>query len=157
MLCPVLSHADELTAQKKEDIRKLIATTGGTKIAVQFAGALTQNLAKTLKAARPDVPERVFTVINSELIALLEERMNTPGGMVDRVIPVYDKHFTHSEIRELLAFYQTNIGRKAIDVLPKIIGESIAIGQAWGQSLGPEINRRVEAILKKEGIEIPRK
>jgi hypothetical protein len=40
---------------------------------------------------------------------------------------------------------------------PKIVGESMAIGQAWGQSLGPEINRRVEAILKKEGMEIPRK
>jgi hypothetical protein len=41
--------------------------------------------------------------------------------------------------------------------VPKIVGESMAIGQTWGQSLGPEINRRVEAILKKEGIEIPRK
>lgn len=157
MLCPLHSHADELTAQKRDDIKKLMVTTGGTKVAIQFAGAISQNLAKALKAARPDIPERVFTVINGELITLLEERMNAPGGMVDQMIPVYDKYFTHPEIRELLAFYQTNIGRKAIDVLPKIVGESMAIGQTWGQSLGPEINRRVEAILKKENIEIPRK
>src|ERR1044071_6573006 len=101
MLWPVHSHADELTAEKKDDIKKLMVTTGGTKVAVQFAGAISQNLAKALKAARPDVPDRVFTVINSELITLLEERMNAPGGMVDQMIPVYDKYFTHSELREL--------------------------------------------------------
>jgi hypothetical protein len=157
VLCPILSHADELTAQKRDDIKTLIVTTGGTNIAVQFGSALSQNLAKTLKAARPDIPERVFTVINKELITLFEERIDAAGGMVERVIPIYDKYFTHSEIRELLAFYQTNIGRKTIDVLPKIVSESMVIGQAWGQSLAPEINRRVEATLKKEGIVIPRK
>jgi len=156
-LCPILTHADDLTPEKKDDIRKLMVTTGGTRIAVQFAGAVTQGMAKTLKAARPDIPERVFTVLNQELIALFEERMNAPDGMVDRVIPIYDKYFTHSEIKELLAFYQTGVGRKAVDVLPKVVAEAMVAGQIWGQSLGPEINRRVAAVLKKEGIELPRK
>lgn len=157
LLCPLVSGADELSPQKREDIRKLMVNTGGSKIAVQFAASITRNLAKALKAARPDVPERVFSVINSELLALFEERMSAPDGMIERVIPIYDKYFTHAEIRELLAFYDTQVGRKAVDVLPQIVGESMAAGQAWGQSLEPEINRRVEAALKREGIEIPRR
>jgi hypothetical protein len=28
----------------------------------------------------------------------------------------------------------------------------MAVGQAWGQSLGPEIGQRVEAALRKEGL-----
>jgi hypothetical protein len=157
VLCPILSHADELTAQKENDVRKLIVSTGGTKIGVQFASAITENLSMVLKKARPDIPERVFTVLNKELITLFEEKMNAPGGMVEQVIPIYAKYFTHSEIKELLAFYQTSIGRKAVDVLPKVVGESMVAGQAWGESLAPEINRRVEATLKREGIEMPRR
>lgn len=157
VLCPTLSHADELTAQKTNDIRKLIVSTGGTKIGVQFAGAVTQNLSTTLRKARPDIPERFFTVLHKELVTLFEERMNAPGGMVERVTPIYAKHFTHPEIKELLAFYQTSIGQKAIDVLPRVVAESMVAGQAWGESLAPEINRRVAATLKREGIELPRK
>lgn len=157
LICPFVAGADELTAQKREDIRQLMVSTGGSKIAMQFAASVTQNLSKALKAARPDVPERVFSIVNSELIALFEERLAAPGGMIERVIPIYDKYFTHAEVRELLAFYRTPIGRRAIEVLPKVVGESMAAGQAWGKSLEPEINRRIEAALKQEGIELPRR
>ena len=68
LAAPVPAQADELTPQKKDDIRKLIVTTGGTRIGVQFAGVITQNLAKSIKTARPDVPERVFAAVNNEQI-----------------------------------------------------------------------------------------
>ncbi|HEY0844013.1 MAG TPA: DUF2059 domain-containing protein [Noviherbaspirillum sp.] len=162
-ICPMLllyiaaaaSHADELTEAKRADIRKLIASTGSDRIAEQFSGAVTQSLAHTLKAAHPDIPERVFVAIRQDLSAMFAEKMNAPDGMIDRVVPVYHKHFSHAEIRELLGFYQTDIGRKAIDVLPSVVGESTAIGQAWSRGLGPEIRRLVGAALAKEGYELP--
>jgi len=155
LILPISSQADELTQKKREDITKLLVTTGGTKIGVQFANAVTENLSKTLKAARPDIPDRVFTVLNQEMMSLMQEKMNAPGGMIDLVIPIYDKHFTHADIKELLAFYQTRIGRKSIEVLPMVVSESMQVGQSWGQSLGPEIAQRVDAVLKKEGIQMP--
>lgn len=156
MLCTAMaSHADELTEAKRSDIKKLIASTGSDRIAAQFAGAVTQSLAHTLKAAHPDVPERVFVSIRHDLTAMFTEKMNAPDGMIERVVPVYHKHFTHDEIRELLAFYQTAIGRKAIDVLPNVVGESTAIGQAWGRGLAADIRRLIDAALGKEGIDMP--
>lgn len=156
LLCvAVASHADELTDTKRNDIKKLIVSTGGDRIAAQFAGAVTQSLAHSLKEAHPDMPERVFVSLRQELTAMFTERMNAPDGMIDRVVPVYHKHFTHEEILELLTFYQTGIGRKAIDVLPNVVGESTAIGHAWGRGLGPEIRRVVDAALKKEGFDMP--
>lgn len=156
LLCAALaSHADDLTDAKRSDIRKLIASTGSDRIAAQFAGAVTQSLAHSLKATHPDMPERMFAAIRQDLTTMFAERMDAPGGMIDRVVPVYHKHFSHEEIRELLAFYQTAIGRKAIDVLPSVVGESTAIGQAWGRGLGPEIRRVVGAALGKEGYAMP--
>jgi len=151
-----LARADELTPEKRDDIKQLIVSTGGTRLGIQFATVVTQGMAKTLKAMRPDIPERVFVVMNQEMIGLFEEKMNAPGGLVDRIVPVYAKHFTHQEIRDLVAFYQTDTGRKAMQVLPQIVAESMTLGQEWGRSLSPEINQRVEAVLRKEGIELPR-
>jgi hypothetical protein len=151
-----MAAAEELTPQKRDDIKKLFAVTGGTKMGAQFAGMITQQLARGLKAVKPGTPDKAFQAVNQDLTALFSERMTQPSGLIDQVVPVYDRNFTHAEIKELLAFYETPIGRKVVETLPKVIAESMQIGQAWGQSLGPEIDARVKAALKREGVELPK-
>ena len=41
---------------------------------------------------------------------------------------------------------------KAISVMPQMAQEGMRAGQAWGQSLEPEIERRITARFEKEGI-----
>jgi hypothetical protein len=149
---PALACADELTAQKRADIRELIGASGGTKITGQLADVTSKNISSALKRQHPDLPEGVAAKLRTELITLFEERANVPGGLVDRIVASYHKHFTHPEIKELLAFNQTPIGRKTMQVLPAIMSETMTAGQAWGQALAPEVQRRVNAVLKKEGI-----
>lgn len=151
------SFADELTPEKRADIRQLMETTGASNLAQQFVSAVSQNLFRSLKESRPDVPDRAFEVMNRELTALFSERLQAPDGLLERTIPVYDKYFTHAEIRELLAFYQTRLGRKTIAVLPKVVGESMVLGEKWGESLRPEIESRVAAALRREGLLPPGK
>jgi len=145
--------ADELTQAKYSDIKKLIDITGSADTGLQFAGATSQGIFSTLKAARPDIPDRALEVINREMIALLKEKMNTPGGLIDQWVHIYDKYFSHAEIKELLAFYQSNIGKKVIARLPKVLNESIVAGERWWvESLRPEFEKRIYAALKREGI-----
>lgn len=155
-LVPAIATADELTPQKRDDIKKLFATTGGTKMGAQFAGMITSQIARNLKAIKPQTPDKAFAAVNKDLTALFDERMAQPGGLIDQVIPIYDRNFTHAEIKDLLAFYDTPIGRKVVETLPRVIGESLQVGQAWGQSLGPEIENRVKTALKREGVELPK-
>ena len=151
------SSADELTPEKRADIRRLMETTGASNMAQQFVAAVSQNLFRSLKESRPEVPDRAFEVMTRELTALFSEKLQAPDGLLERTIPVYDKYFTHAEIRELLAFYQTGVGRKTIAVLPKVVGESMVLGEKWGESLRPEIERRVWLALQKEGLLLPAK
>lgn len=144
--------AEELTDAKSGDIRHLMEVTGSTNIARQFAAASSHGIFQALKASRPEVPDRALEVMDHELMALFSEKMSAPGGLMDQVVPVYHRHFTHDEIRELLAFYQTPIGKKAIKVLPQVVSESMAAGRRWGESLGPEIETRVRAALEREGL-----
>lgn len=144
--------AEDLTDAKSGDIRHLMEVTGSANIARQFAAASSHGIFQALKASRPEVPDRALEVMDRELMALFSEKMTAPGGLVDQVIPVYHRYFTHDEIRELLAFYQTPVGKKSIKVLPQVVNESMVAGRRWGETLGPEIETRVRAALEREGL-----
>lgn len=150
-LSPAL-RGEELTPAKAADIRRLMEVTGSADLALQFASATSRQMFQVIKAAQPDFPDRAIAILEKELLALFAERMAAPGGLVDQVIPIYARHFSHAEIRELLAFYDTPIGRKTVRVLPTVVAESMAAGQQWGQSLGPDIQKRLLAALKREGL-----
>lgn len=154
-LSTCLGHAalaEEINPSKLADIKQLMEITGSANMGKQYAAMISKQIFQMLKSSRPDVPERVVEVMNKELVTLFSERMSVPGGLTDQLIPIYDKYFTQADIRELLAFYQTPVGKKFTSVMPKVLGESMLAGQKWGQSLGPEIDKRVKAVLAKEGI-----
>lgn len=73
---------------------------------------------------------------------------------MQEVVVLYDAHFSHDEVRGLIGFYSSELGQKTIRVQPQITPESMAAGQAWGQSLGPEIQQRVRARLAEEGLSL---
>lgn len=149
--------ADELTAEKFADIRRLMDVTGSAGIAKQFAAVSSQQIFQNLKARNPQIPDRTRAVLERELNALFSEKMIAPGGLMDQMVPIYGKYFTHDEIKELLAFYQTPIGKKSVLVLPKVMAEGMESGKSWGASLAPELERRVTAALRREGIVPPEK
>lgn len=146
------SRADPLTPEKRADIARLISMTGGANIAGQFASVASKQMFGLLKASQPQIPERAISVMEREMTALFTERINAPGGLTEMVVPIYDRHFTHEDLRGLIAFYETPVGRKAITVLPLVMQESMQAGQRWGQSLGPEIERRISQALRREGL-----
>lgn len=152
----VPAHAEELTAarqaEKQADIKRLMDITSGGNMATQFADSASQQLFRAIRSSHPDFPERAQPIINRELLAIFSDKISAQGGLMDQIVPVYDKHFTHAEIRELLRFYQTPVGRKTVASMPKVLGETIQIRLRWAQALGPEVDRRVGDALKKEGL-----
>ena len=49
--------------------------------------------------------------------------------LVQKLVPVYSKHFTEQEIVDLLKFYNTSTGKKMIEKTPTILEESMEIGK----------------------------
>ncbi len=70
------------------------------------------------------------------------------------MVTIYHKHFTQREIKDLLVFYQTDLGKKTIRVMPALVREGMEMGQQWGQALGPVIEQKVTERFKKHGIQI---
>ena len=155
-LCGAAFGADELTPEKRAEIQRFITLTGGQVTASQIADATTQRLAVTLRRSKPDIPDRVFAAVNHELATFFRSHVESPGGLADRLTALYHQNFTHAEITQLIDFYQTPFGRKTIDTLPKLTGEAISTASVWVRPLRPEIRKRVDAVLKTEGVDLPR-
>ena len=63
--------------------------------------------------------------------------------LVQKLIPVYSKHFTEQEIVDLLKFYNTSTGKKMIEKTPTILEESMEIGRKWGIELAQKIEKEI--------------
>ena len=55
------------------------------------------------------------------------------------LIPIYDKHFSHNDIKELIQFYESPIGKKYLEATPSITQESYRAGEEWGNKIGLDI------------------
>jgi hypothetical protein len=143
------SLAQDIPAEKKADIEKLMEMTGALKLGQMMSTAIVGEFSKAIKAGRPNIPESALNAVTEEVNAVISE--NLPS-FTEISVQIYDKHFTADEIRSLIAFYSSDLGKKVINVMPTITQESIKAGKDWGESLGPELQRRVRARLEKEGV-----
>jgi hypothetical protein len=145
------SFADELTPQKRADIEQLLQMTGALAMGKQMSAMVVGQMTQMLRKARPDIPDRVIEILPEEVDGIITDNM---GNLKELVIPLYHKHFTADDIKGLMRFYASPLGQKTIQAMPLLMNESMQVGQQWGQALGPEIQTRIRARLKKEGFEL---
>ncbi len=116
------------------DVRKLLEVTGAVRMGLQMTTTLSQSLRK----AHPEVPDAIW----SELLAEFRSEELTALA-----VPIYMKYLSAEEIQGLLAFYESPLGRKLLEVQPQILQESVVVGRQWGE----ECARRVMKRLREKG------
>jgi len=140
LLAPTPSHeapaATTTTAAstKEARIRELMRITGVANLGQQMMTSMIGSLRQTA----PNVPDEFWKRMAAE--AKVDD-------LIDLVIPIYSSHFTLDEINQLIDFYSTPIGKKAITEMPGVMQECMAAGQKWGEALGMKIGAQME----KEG------
>lgn len=141
-----IAAAAHAAPPSEASIRELMDTTGAR---ANMAASL-QNLAKalpqilrmraeTMVRNNPKLNEdqRKAEMANVErrmpiITAALQKDMNDPK-MVDelynQVVPLYARHFTQEDVKALTAFYRSPAGKKSLEVMPVLMGESAQAAQ----------------------------
>ncbi len=146
--------AETLSPEKTSDIRRLMDVTGALRIGQLVSQSAIAQITQGLKNTRPDVPQEAFTIIGEEVNKVVGEEMSAKGGYIEQMIPVFHKYLTHEEIKGLLAFYTSPLGKKATSVLPMMAQEGMQVGQRWAKTLGPKLDQRLKARFAERGIKI---
>jgi hypothetical protein len=127
---------------RRQDIRSLLELTGSAKLGIQVMSQMLD----AFKKASPEVPEEFWAELMKEV---------DPESMISLIVPIYEKHLTHEDIKGLIAFYETPLGRKVTGVLPAIAQESMAAGQQWGMEIARKVQAKLEAWEKQKGPKGP--
>lgn len=119
---------------KTDKIKTLMELTGAANLSDQMLNQLTASLGES--------PPKSAT----DFVEAFRKELDIPSLMA-QLYPIYEKHFTTDELDGLIAFYQTDLGKKVTATLPVIMQESMQIGQAWGKEAA---ERAMEKIKEQE-------
>lgn len=135
---PKATEAAAAAAAKEQDIRKLMQMTGSANMGLQ----VMDNMIAQFKKMMPQIPEDFWTDFRNEVNA---------KELTDLIVPIYARHFNHNDIKQLIAFYNTPIGKKLVALQPQIMQESMAAGQKWGAKVGQRAMKKIQERKKKQG------
>jgi uncharacterized protein len=142
----VATAQQPITPEKRALIKELLEVTGEPKTSETTLSAVmkqyeieipkmineriksdqrlsSEDKEKMLKDMDKDVPQMVKRYID-----LFLQRINISQFIEEAFYPLYDKYFTENEIRDMIAFYKTETGKKTIAVSPALAAESISRG-----------------------------
>ena len=144
-----IAQAQTIDPAFRADIEKLMNVTGAASLGAQMASMVSDSMLKQLQAKRPDVPPRMIEIVQE---VLKSEFTNAMDSMMPELIALYAKHLTHDDVKGMLAFYDTPVGRKAVAVMPILAREGGAIGRAWGQANMVRVGETLQKRLQAEGL-----
>lgn len=118
---------------KEADIRRLLDVMGSRAAATQLMGDMEKSIRPLLTNSLPpgDYRDRLIDLFFKKFQTKLD-----PEVMVDLAIPVYDKYLTDADIKSMIEFYSTPVGKKVVQVLPQLMSESGEKGRQWGERIG---------------------
>lgn len=135
-------------------MRKVILTLGLLVSTVSFAqnNKFKEDAIKyiELSGGTSQITAVLDTYIN-ELGAYVED-MNAFKKDIEKTYPklysdladIYTKNFTHDEIKQMIKFYETPVGKKMRKLAPTLTEQQMQAGTAWGVELQGIITKHVK-------------
>jgi uncharacterized protein len=136
------------------------ARIAAAKQMMQMAGSAAQFdqvmplMSQQMSQAFKNIAPGSATEIDDVFRQLVPRFVARKGELLDQIAALYATEMTLDELNAIVAFYKSPAGLKFASVQPKILRESMALGQAWGQRIGAEFAEEARRELKKRGIDL---
>ncbi|HSD69291.1 MAG TPA: DUF2059 domain-containing protein [Woeseiaceae bacterium] len=135
-------------------VDEVLELTGALKIGQQFSAAIVEQMVGALRATNSDLPDEAYSLIEEEVNTTIADSMES-GSFQRLMYPIYAEHLSRADLEAMVSFYKSDAGRRIAEAMPIMAQQGMLAGQAWGESLGPEIGTRVLQRLAEEGYELP--
>ncbi|EIM01444.1 hypothetical protein UUC_11454 [Rhodanobacter denitrificans] len=133
----------------------LLVSCGAATAAVTASEQQVRDLFKVMRM------EQTLGQMNTQMATLMQQKLPcVPAaywqGFVDgdgaaavtqRMVPVFQRHFSGEEVDGLLKFYRSPLGQKVLTEMPASVAEAVQAGRQWGQ----ERTRTMLQELQKKG------
>jgi uncharacterized protein len=146
------AYAQSPDVATREDVIRLMEVFHASDAMTQMGEIIVRQLFDSARRTNPNVPNRALEIAREVMNQKFSAGLNGPTGLVARMVPIYAKYLTHSDIAALIAFYQSEVGKKALSVMPAMMQEGSAVGAQWATEMMPDIQSEIVKRLQLEGI-----
>lgn len=133
------TSAQDLSASHMEAARELLAITGTEALMVESVDSMIQLQLEQ----NPDL-----VPFQDILRSFLREHLSWEAIGED-FVRIYTESFSEAELREITAFYQTETGQKAVQLMPSLMAQGMELGQRAVIAHQGELEARVQDRIDK--------
>ncbi|TWI65275.1 hypothetical protein IP91_02682 [Pseudoduganella lurida] len=142
-LLEAMNYRATTAAMMKQMIANMPAMMrGSAQNQIRSSTTLTEQQ-KTDKLAEVD---RMVPQATAAMSKVLEDP-KLADEMMGEMVPLYARHFTADEMKELATFYRSPVGRKSLQVMPQLLGEGMQFSQ---RLVAPRINKVMQELNEKQ-------
>jgi hypothetical protein len=145
---PSLPPQERETANRS-DLQRLVQISLTERLRPQLEASYRQQVTALLPADPPP-SEATNRIIDEVVGAVIDQKL---ADLEERLAAIFAEHFTPDEIRQLLAFHESEVGRKSLAASAAMAGESRAAIQQWSQEFEQALFERLTDRFTAEGIE----
>jgi uncharacterized protein len=145
---PALAQKAPADAARLAAAKEVMEASGTAK---QFDAVMPMMFAQLGGAFSKVAPDK-GSVIKEVMDKLLPKFSARKQELIDQIAELYAERFTTEELKAIVVFYKTPVGAKLVQSQAELMGQSMMLGQRWGQQIGKELEEETRKELKSRGI-----
>jgi hypothetical protein len=141
------AHAQQPTPAALAAAKEIVIVTGGAALFNPLVPGVVEQAKLLLLQQNPSL-SKVLTEVGDKIRTDLSPRIDE---LVNETARLYAVRFTEQELKDLLAFNKSALGKKLLAEQPQIVDASLKFAQTWSTTLSDEVVAKMREELKKKG------
>lgn len=130
---------------------RLLELTRADRLAVPVYAQVQQMFAKAFSEAKAPASKQALLESYQAKANILLDRAIGWNQLKPSLIKLYTDEFNESELKQMVDFYQSELGRKMLAKLPELNHRSAQTAQTRLEEVAPEVNKLLEAMQTELG------
>lgn len=141
------AHSQQASAAAMATARELLVATSATTVFNPLIAGVVEQ-AKLLFLQQNPGLSKDLNEIAEQMRTDLAPRF---AELSNEMARLYATHFTDQELKAILVFYQSPVGKKLLAEQPTVIDASMRYAQDWANKLSDQVIAKMREELKKRG------
>jgi hypothetical protein len=135
--------ANELDPETRKLADQLVQLTGTARLFDSLLPNIADEAKNSFIRSNPQMQLGIIAVVDKVAVEMVARRPELDAYLAR----VWASGFSDDEMRELIAFYSTDIGKKYAKLQPQILAVQTAAAEEWAKSVAADLDARVREEL----------
>ena len=145
------SQPSDETMQAAKNLMAVMSVDTVRQMVTGITNQVWPALERELRTKRADLDQNTLSELRTEFENI---QMRYMADVMADAPAIYARHFSAAELRDMMAFYKTPTGQKALKAMPQVMTDIFAMIMPRMQGLQVQIIGAFNEVLRKRGINL---